>query len=301
MGKIRETLREIYKTKYKTLLILPLILLILAVAQLSYQYASTGDFMKKDVDLKGGISLQINATKHIDVLGMQEDLKLKFPQADISVQELTLLGQQTDIIVKSTTEANETLMVKEIETFVGSKISYTPTMISPKFGASFFKSTFIALGFAFLLMSILVFIYFRLPVPCFAVILCAVSDIICTVAVLNLLDVRLTPGGIAALLMLVGYSVDTDILLTTRVLKRHEGEVFDRVMGAMSTGLTMSLTTMGAVVVGLIFSRADILKQIMLIIAIGMVFDIIMTWIQNVGILRWYVEEHLKKKNDSKG
>ena len=300
MSKLTEKLKEIYRTKYKLLMLIPLIIFVLAIFQVSYQFATTGDFMKKDVDLKGGISLQMNTTKHVDVIDLEKDLKLTFPEADLSVQELTLLGRQTDIIVKATLEANQTKIIDEVKKHIDAPVSVEPSMISPKFGESFFKSTFIAMGAAFLLMSILVFVYFRVPVPSFAVILCALADIICTVATLNLMGVRLTPGGIAALLMLVGYSVDTDILLTTRVLKRHEGEVFDRVMSSVKTGMTMSMTTFAAVVVGLFFSRADILKQIMLIIAIGMIFDMIMTWIQNVGILRWYVEEY-KKKHENKG
>jgi preprotein translocase subunit SecF len=82
--------------------------------------------------------------------------------------------------------------------------------------------------------------------------------------------------------------------LSTRVLKRHEGEVFDRVLDAMKTGLTMSATTLGAIIVGIVFARAEILKQIMTILLIGLIFDLIMTWIQNAGLLRWYVEHKRK-------
>jgi len=56
-------------------------------------------------------------------------------------------------------------------------------------------------------------------VPSSCVILAAVSDIISTIAVTNLLGLKMSTAGIAALLMLIGYSVDTDILLTTKVLK----------------------------------------------------------------------------------
>ncbi|MBW3011755.1 protein translocase subunit SecF [Candidatus Woesearchaeota archaeon] len=285
MGK----LKEFYRSQYKRLLIIPFLILILSVSQIIYQTATTGDFIKKDVDLKGGISFQLNASEPIDVLELEEFLSSKFPEADISVQELTVLGQQTDVIVKSTLEVNETTLIDEIKGHVG-KISYTPSLISSKFGESFFRSTFIALGIAFVLMGTLVYLYFRVPIPTLAVILAAISDILATVATLNILGIRLTPGGIAALLMLIGYSVDTDILLSTRVLKRHEGEVFDRVLDAMKTGLTMSATTLGAIIVGIVFARAEILKQIMVILLIGLIFDLIMTWLQNAGLLRWYVE-----------
>jgi len=33
-----------------------------------------------------------------------------------------------------------------------------------------------------------------------------------------------------------------------------------------------------------------VIKQIMFILMVGLVFDVVYTWIQNAGILRWYME-----------
>ena len=91
--------------------------------------------------------------------------------------------------------------------------------------------------------------------------------------------------------MLIGYSVDTDILLSTRVLKHKHGDVFGRICNAMGTGLTMTMTTMAALVIALLIAQSTELKQIMTILLIGLVIDIINTWLQNAGILRWYLEK----------
>ena len=143
---------------------------------------------------------------------------------------------------------------------------------------------------AFILMGITVIIYFRMLVPSLAVILAGFSDIIVTLAIFNVTGMKLSTAGVAAFLMLIGYSVDTDILLTSRVLKQHHGTVMERIYGAIKTGLTMTTTTLVAVAVALIFVKSDTIKQIMLIIFIGVLVDIIMTWIQNVAILRMYIE-----------
>jgi preprotein translocase subunit SecF len=294
--KFAENLLNFYKTQYKKLLIVPFLILVFAIGQIIFQTATTGDFIDKDVDLKGGISIQVTAKEAIDVQELDSYLGSKFPKADIKIQSLSIAGQQTDIVVKSTLDVNETELVSELKNKLG-EIEYSPSLVDSTFGANFFKSTFIALIIAFVLMGLLVFYYFRIPVPSVAVILCAFSDIIATIATLNILGIKLTPGGIAALLMLIGYSVDTDILLSTRVLKRTEGTVFERVTGAMKTGLTMSGTTLAAVIVALIFARAEIFKQIMTILLIGLLFDLIMTWLQNAGLLMWYFE----KKHEERG
>ncbi|MBI2656620.1 hypothetical protein HYX03_02690, partial [Candidatus Woesearchaeota archaeon] len=56
---IKQILFEIYDRKYKLLLIIPFLMLFLALAQIGYQVYKTGDFIKKDVSLKGGVTVTI--------------------------------------------------------------------------------------------------------------------------------------------------------------------------------------------------------------------------------------------------
>jgi len=112
-----------------------------------------------------------------------------------------------------------------------------------------------------------------------------------TLVLVNMLGIKMSTAGIVAVLMLIGYSVDTDILLTTRVLKRREDSLNQRLFGAFKTGITMTLTSLLAVVIALIVvsSFSIILTQIFTILAIGLAFDLLNTWITNVSILKWYV------------
>ena len=64
--------------------------------------------------------------------------------------------------------------------------------------------------------------------------------------------------------MLIGYSVDSDILLTTRVLKR-QGKLNDKLAGAFHTGIIMTSTTLAAVTVLLIVSwigQVEVVEEI---------------------------------------
>ena len=95
--------------------------------------------------------------------------------------------------------------------------------------------------------------------------------------------------------MLIGYSVDTDILLTTRLLKRKEGTINERALDAMKTGLTMSISaiaSMGALYLVTVFiiPEAVVLSNIAAVLIIGLVADILVTWLMNLGILKWYLE-----------
>jgi len=158
-----------------------------------------------------------------------------------------------------------------------------------------FGTTRIIEMIAYIIGVVLISIYVAKSIPSIAVILAALSDIIITLAIVNLIGIKISTAGIAAFLMLIGYSVDTDILLSTRLLKRKEGSEMDRIIGALKTGLTMTLTTLVAVTVALIFTESAVIAQIMTILLIGLIIDLINTWIQNVGILRLYLEKKHKK------
>ena len=141
------------------------------------------------------------------------------------------------------------------------------------------------------LATTLIYIYIKNSVPAFAVMLCAFSSIVMTLVVVELIGMKISTAGIVAFLMLIGYSVDTDILLTTRLLKRKEG-VNKALLGAFKTGTTMTVTSIIAITTSLIvvYSFASVLNQIFIILLIGLGFDLFNTWITNASIIKWYVE-----------
>ena len=109
---------------------------------------------------------------------------------------------------------------------------------------------------------------------------------------------KISAAGIAALLMLIGYSVDTDILLSTRVLKRKEETEMERIYGSIKTGMMMLATAIVAALTALLVTKSEVIRQIMIILLVGLVIDAINTWIQNVGILRIYLERKARKRNE---
>ncbi|MBL7054384.1 protein translocase subunit SecF [Candidatus Woesearchaeota archaeon] len=294
------TVKEFYNSQYKLLLIIPFILLAFSLVSIGLKYASTGDFINRDVSLKGGVTLTITTTEKIDINEIENILKNKFIENDIEVRALTKLGAQAGIIVAVDIEEGESdSLLEEIQRITGielTKENYTVEIVGSSLGASFFREVVVALMIAFIFMGIVVFLYFRNFIPSTAVILAAFSDIVVTLAIVNFLNIKLSTAGIAAFLMLIGYSVDTDILLSTRVLKRKDGTVSERIFGALKTGMTMTVTTLAAIIVALVFTQSETIRQIMVILLIGLFVDIINTWIQNVGIIRLYLERKQKIK-----
>lgn len=136
--------------------------------------------------------------------------------------------------------------------------------------------------------------YIKNSVPAFAVMLSAFADIVMTLAVVNFVGMKLSTAGIVAFLMLIGYSVDSDIMLTTRILNKKE-ETNTVLKSAFKTGMTMTVTSIIAVATALIvvYPFGSVLNQIFIILLIGLAFDIFNTWITNASIIKWYAEVNL--------
>jgi len=151
----------------------------------------------------------------------------------------------------------------------------------------------IVAGIIFLALAvILIRIYIKNSVPAFAVMLAAFADIVMTLAIIDLFGIKLSTAGIVAFLMLIGYSVDTDILLTTRILNRKYGGINRELFGAFKTGTTMTLTSIIAITTALIvvYPFGSVLNQIFTILLIGLGFDLFNTWVTNASIIKWYAE-----------
>lgn len=274
---------------YKLLLLIPAILLVFCFVYMGVFYSQNGDFIHKDISLTGGTSLtiygKVNTEELVAAIGPQLD--------DLSVREISDLVTREEIALIIETKSDADLTKEIVEDYLGyelteenSSIEFTGSSLSE----SFYRQLLVAILVAFIFMAIVVFIIFRTAVPSAAVILSAFADIMMTLVFVNILGMKMSTAGIVAFLMLIGYSVDTDILLTTRILKRREGSLNKRLVEASKTGLTMTLTSLLAMSLALIVvkSFSPILTQIFSIIVIGLGFDILNTWITNVSILKWY-------------
>lgn len=287
--KIKHNLIKFHDKNYKKLLIIPALFLIFGLIYVSSFYSQNKDIIHKDISLTGGTSVTINEKININDLKSALSGKLE----SVNVREISDLITKEQIAVIVETRSSDQATKKVLETYLGhalndknSSFEFTGSTLSE----GFYKQLLIALLIAFILMAIVVFVQFKTFVPSFAVILSAFADIFMTLVVVDLLGMQISSAGIVAFLMLIGYSVDTDILLTTRVLKRETGSLNKRIFGSFKTGITMTLTSLVAVLIALIIVGrfSSVLSQIFTIMAIGLGFDILNTWLTNVSIIKWY-------------
>ncbi|ADC47571.1 protein export membrane protein SecF [Methanobrevibacter ruminantium M1] len=275
---------------HKALIAIPIILALLSLALISFNGIEQG------VELKGGSLAELQLTGSTSVNDLESQLTKELNTNNIKVTS----NGENKVTVELENNVNSSTFSKAIDG-KAKVISYNE--IGPVLSEEAMGQIYIAMLFAFLFMAVTVFIVFREPVPSVAIILAALCDILIALGGMSILHIPLSIASVGALLMLIGYSVDTDILLTTRLLKRREGTVDERARNAMHTGLTMSCAAIAAmgilyIVTVIIMPEATTLSNISAVLVIGLIGDILSTWLMNLGILKTYIDWRQSKKQD---
>lgn len=164
--------------------------------------------------------------------------------------------------------------------------------VGPTLGSTFLQQGKNAIIWSFILMAVVIFLAFKSFIPSVAVLEAAFFDVVFAASCMSVFNVPLDSASLGALLMLIGYSVDTDILLTVRLTKDKIADVNEGVDKAIKTGLMMTATTIGAMAVTIFITTFVIqiptLNNIAKVLMFGLIADIFTTWWTNAGILKWY-------------
>lgn len=292
-SRLENKYSEVFRD-HKKYFIIPVALVVLGALILSGNYLMNGEFLNKGTDFAGGTEaqFQINGSytpseieqafidagrSNVDVIEQQttsgETILVQFPPPDIDQSEAESV--LTDAGYEATTLSFRSL--------------------SAAVSDQFFKQAQIAFVLAFTVMSLVIFIAFKDVTPSSAVVFAAGGDILIATAGMVVFGIPLTLGSLAALLMLIGYSVDTDIVLSTRSMKNERGTLESRMWESLKTGVTMSAGGIAGFTLLYIISYAIVgpseLSNIAAVMVIGLLADMPLTWLGNTAILKSYIKD----------
>lgn len=271
---------------YEKYLIIPLLLFLFSVGTIGYSYSQNGEFVSKGMDFEGGAEIQIQITDSTTTDEIEQIFTQDYP--DVNVRILGgqwMLIETTDVNVTATNV--ESLLSENNLKYIGEPSINTQ---GGAVGQGFLREAQIGVLIAFLIMSSVVFIAFRLLVPSLAVIGSIILNMLFAIAGMNILGIDLTLSSLAALLMLIGYSVDTDIILSTRVLREQTRDLKIRVKDSITTGATMTIAAIVAFSILFIVSTSQTMNQLAAVILLGLIADLPATWTGNAIIMKMYDE-----------
>lgn len=176
--------------------------------------------------------------------------------------------------------------------------SYTYQETTSTLGAYFLQQIEYIIIISFIIVAIAAFVIFKSPIPSISVVFGAINDLIVALAGMAIFGIPLGVASIGGLLMLIGYSMDTDVLAAIRILKHTEGTPEDRAFSTLKTGLTMTFAAIITFSILLITAYLNFIPtyfEIASVVMFGLLGDIITTWFGDTVLVLWY-----KEKKDAK-
>ena len=271
---------------------IPLAVLAVALAVIGGWFIFTGAPATLGIDFAGGTELTVETTDDADAI------EAAFTE---EVENIRSTQNENQWILEFRSDDAEALEQQAEENLTPAEGSTSPVQEASTFSASFGsdnqRTALYGVTAAFLGMAVLAFALFRTFIPSIAIVVSAFSDIMIPLAAMNLVGIPLSLATVAGLLMLIGYSVDSDILLNNHILRRS-GSFYESTYRAMQTGVTMTVTSMSAMavltVVAYLFG-IGILWQIGFVLVVGLMADLMNTYMLNLSLLRWYKFEGVNR------
>lgn len=321
-GSFIENFKGIYERNYKKFFIIPAIAVIFCLAVLGMNYLETGEFVSKGIDLQGGTIITIDGASFSSgsldekILRSEISASLAIRESELSVGKTTSFSEGgmkiATVHVEAPPKVDSALLIASLESalltqgFRTNSSEYNLKIVGPAVGKAFLTNTYIALLLGFIFIGAVIFTLFRNTgglkeyankshFVMLTVISCIFFDFLGGLAVMNLFGIKFAPLTLAALLMLIGFSIDSDILITTSVLKKHEGRPVDRAFSAMRTGVTMAVAASASLLALLFLSGSTAIRDMTIILLGGLMFDLIHTWFTNLGILFFLAEKSSKE------
>ena len=277
---------EWWEKHWKALLFVPSILFILSIAYFVRNTAMSDFPVPRSVELSGGKEITFSFSSINKPLFIRDAEKLGL--------DYRFVGDN-NVIVDGKYDINETMAIATLSKDMD-VIDVSTRTIGPMLGETFWRQAETAMLASLVLISIMVFILFKSFVPSIAVISSIIIDATVTTAIVTLMGYDFSIAMIGALLTIMSYSIDTDVLLTTKVSK-HGGSFRENMKSALKTGFLITIAALVSAVTVFVVSSNPVLKDISIVLIVGLIVDFIVTWLQNAGIMKWWVDGKSGKGN----
>lgn len=203
------------------------------------------------IDFKGGTLLEIStAPRAVDLSRVRSELGA-LQLGDVQVQAF---GAPSSALVRFQTPEGESSeqAIEEVKAALNSalgEVVFAKTeVVGPKVSGELFQNGLLALGFAIALMLIYIWFRFELQFGIGAVV-GLLHDVVLTFGLIALLDLEFSLTSIAAILTIIGYSMNDTVVVFDRL--RENLRKFKRMPLAEVIDLTINETLSRTIITGL--------------------------------------------------
>ena len=257
-----------------------IILMLIFSSFLIYKKVNYGYIFEKDVSLEGGILIGIPKNINIRI----SDLKaLEFDNSIYNLYET-----ENAIYLEAKEDFNVTNFISFLNEKYNLGISENDLIIQtfdPFFSKTIFDDFVKFLSIALILIATVIFIIMREKISSLVILLTITFDLLAVSFILALTNYEISTIAFVALLMVLGYGIDNNIVLATNILK-ETGEFKDKVKSALKIGYMMELTTLIVLLIIYFIIESNVIKEFSFILSIALLFDMYFYLFGNIPLYK---------------
>jgi preprotein translocase subunit SecF len=252
------------------------------------------------IDFKGGTLIELRST---DTKINVTTLRAKFSQMNLGDISVKKFGNDTDYLIKFENKDNKKNIIEEIKTNLdksfGNNFNFRRVEnVGPKVSAELLKSGVIAISLSLTIMLFYIWIRFEWQFSLGAI-LALFHDVIVTLGVFSLFSLEINLSIIAAVLTIVGYSMNDTVVIFDRVrenLRKYSDiKIFELTNISINETLSRTIITSATTLLALLaiyFFGGEILKGFSLAMILGVLFGTYSSiYIANTVLVRLKVSQ----------
>ena len=259
------------------------------------------------IDFKGGTLIELRTSDNkINISSLRDNLN-QMNLGDVSIKNF---GNENDFLIKFENNDNKNIIEEikiNLDKSFGNSFNFRRVEnVGPKVSAELLKSGIIAISVALVLMLIYIWVRFEWQFSLGAI-LALFHDVIVTLGLFSLLGLEINLSIIAAVLTIVGYSMNDTVVIFDRVrenLRKYSDiKIFEltniSINETLSRTLITSITTLLALLSIFLFG-GEILKGFSLAMIFGVIFGTYSSiYIANTVLVRLNVSQKTVLKDEN--
>jgi len=281
------------ENNYKKFLMISMVIFVIFVGTILFNYFKYGYIINKSITISGGYVTLINNNYHITNPEIQNTLN------QMNITDYVLYSTPNIIYIESGKQINETLLINLLNQDYNISLLSTDISIqhySSLVGNLIFNQFLFFVILAMVLTAFVIFIAFRASKITLNIISTILFDIIGLLAILSITKYPIGANGFIGMLMILGFAIDNNVVLSTNIVKEKEKPFIERVRMSFRVGMLMEVIALYTLLLLYFIVPEPSVDEFAFVLSVAIILDLLYYLIGNIPLYKYF---EAKKEQES--
>jgi len=281
------------ENNYKKFLMISILIFAIFVGIILFNYFKYEYIINKSITISGGYVTLINNNYHITNPEIQNTLN------QMNITDYVLYNTPNIIYIESGEQINETLLINLFNQDYNIKLLPTDISIqqySSLVGNLIFNQFLFFVILAMILAAFIIFISFRASKITLNIISTILFDVVGLLSILSITKYPIGANGFIGMLMILGFAIDNNVVLSTNIVKEKEKPFIERVRMSFRVGMLMEVIALYTLLLLYFIVPEPSVDEFAFVLSIAIILDLLYYLIGNIPLYKYF---EAKKEQES--